>query len=197
MAPYLRAWEDKRRDGIEVVYGLVQVISGPTTSVTDIVWEAFDEGLKAQPRFTTTRYLQNTIEAARDSLGGYSVRGWRAGALLAAVSGRDLYLAWAGPAVCYVVAKDQLIYPGYVTEETARSSGALGDAGEVPIRIAHEEIQEGDVVVLAWSQLSNLIEEDNISALIQSGIDPAVRSLYRMASEESEFAMMLLQFDTA
>ena len=112
MAPYIRVWEDRRRDGIDAVYGLVQVVAGPSVAVSDIVWEALEDGLKAQRSFTTTRYLQNAIEAVQSSLGRYSVRGWRAGAVLAAVTGNDVYLAWAGPAVSWVVTKDQIYYPG-------------------------------------------------------------------------------------
>ena len=195
MAPYIRVWEDRRRDGIDAVYGLVQVVAGPSVAVSDIVWEALEDGLKAQRSFTTTRYLQNAIEAAQSSLSGYSVRGWRASAVLAAVTGNDVYLAWAGPAVSWVVTEEQLYYPGYVTPDKA--GGALGDEGEVPIYVAHEQVEEGDVIILGWSQLAEVIEENHVTTLIKSGIEPAMRSLYRMAGEKGEFAMLMLQLNTA
>ena len=31
MAPYIRVWEDRRRDGIDAVYGLVQVVASAGT----------------------------------------------------------------------------------------------------------------------------------------------------------------------
>ena len=195
MAPYIRLWEEGRRDGIDAVYGLVQVVAGPVVAVSDIVWEALEDGLKAQRSFTTTRYLQNAIEAAQSTLSGYSVRGWRAGAVLAAVTGNDVYLAWAGPAVSWVVTKEQLYYPGYVTPDKA--GGALGDEGEVPIYVAREQVEEGDVIMLGWSQLPEVIEEDHVTTLIKSGIEPAMRSLYRMAGDKGEFAMLMLQLNTA
>ena len=192
MAPYIRVWEDGRRDGLDGVYGLVEVVSGPVTTISDIVWEALEDALKAQRRLTTTRYLQNAIEAAQLTLSGYSVRGWRAGAVLAAITGNEVYFAWAGPAVSWVVTGEQLYYPGYVTPDNV--SGALGDEGEVPIYVANEQVGEGDTIVIGWSQMLEIVEEDHISTIIKSGIDPAIRSLYRMAAEENEFAMLMLQF---
>ena len=191
MAPYIRAWDEGRRDGIEAVYGLVEVVSGPAAAVSDIVWEALEDGLKAQRRLTTTRYLQNAVESAQLSLNGYSVRGWRASAVLAAISGDEVYLAWAGPAISWVVTSEQLYYPGYVTPESV--TGALGDEGEVPIYVANEQIQDGDTIVIGWSRMPEIIEEEYIPTLIKSGIDPAMRSVYRMAAEESEFAMLMLR----
>ena len=192
-APYIRVWEERRRDDIEAVYGLVEVVSGPSTTVSDIVWEALEDGLKAQRRLTTTRYLQSAIETAQLSLNGYAIRGWRASAVLAAITGNEVYLAWAGPAVSWVVTTEQLYYPGYVTPENV--SGALGDEGEVPIYVANEQIQDGDTIVIGWSGMPEIIEEEYIPTLIKSGIEPAMRSVYRMAAEESEFAMLMLHRD--
>ena len=191
MAPYIRVWDDRQREGIEAVYGLVEVVSGPVSTVSDIVWESLEEGLNAQQTLTTTRYLQNAIESAQLTLSGYSVRGWRASAVLAAVTGNEVYLAWAGPAVSWVVTSKQIYYPGYVTPDA--SASALGEEGEVPIYVANEQIGDGDTIVIGWSQMPDVIEEDHISTIIKSGIDPAMRSLYRMAAQENEFAMLMLQ----
>ena len=191
MAPYIRVWDDRQREGIEAVYGLVEVVSGPVTTVSDIVWESLEEGLNAQRTLTTTRYLQNAIESAQLTLSGYSVRGWRASAVLAALTGDEVYLAWAGPAVSWVVTSKQIYYPGYVTPDSSVS--ALGEEGEVPIYVANEQIGDGDTIVIGWSQMPDVIEEEHISTIIKSGIDPAMRSLYRMAAQENEFAMLMLQ----
>ena len=195
MEPYIRKWDDGQRDGIEAVYGLVEVVSGPAATVSDIVWEALEEGLNAQRRLTTTRYLQNAIESAQSTLSEYSVRGWRASAVLAAITGNEVYLAWAGPAVSWVVTREQIYYPGYVTP--GDSGVALGEDGEVPIYVANEHIDDGDTIVIGWSQMPNVIEEEHISTIIKSGMDPAVRSLYRMAAQENEFAMLMLQLTAA
>ena len=191
MAPYIRVWDDRQREGIEAVYGLVEVVSGPVSTVSDIVWESLEEGLNAQRTLTTTRYLQNAIESAQLTLSGYSVRGWRASAVLAALTGNEVYLAWAGPAVSWVVTSKQIYYPGYVTPDA--SASALGEEGEVPIYVANEQIGDGDTIVIGWSQMPDVIEEEHISTIIKSGIDPAMRSLYRMAAQENEFAMLMLQ----
>ena len=197
MAPYIRVWDDKRREGIEAVYGLVEVVSGPASTVSDIVWEALEEGLNAQRSLTTTRYLQSAIESAQSTLSEYSVRGWRASAVLAAITGNEVYLAWAGPAVSWVVTSKQLYYPGYVTPGNV--DGALGEEGEVPIYVASEQIGEGDTIVVGWSQMPEVIEEDHISTIVKSGMEPAMRSLYRMAvaAQENEFAMLMLQLTAA
>ena len=191
LEPYIRIWDGNRRDGIDAVYALVEVLSGPTVSVTDIVWEALEDRLGEARRLTTTRYLQNAIENAQFNLNGYSVRDWRASVILAAITGSDVYLAWAGPAVSWVVASDRLYYPGYVKPEDVR--GSLGQEGEVPIYVANEQIDEGTTVVMGWSKLPQIIEEGHVSTLIRSGIDPATRSLYRMASDQNEFALLMLQ----
>lgn len=191
MAPYIRVWDDRRRDDIEAVYGVVEVVSGPVSTVSDIVWESIEEGLSAQRRLTTTRYLQNAIESAQLTLSGYSVRGWRASAVLAALTGNEVYLAWAGPAVSWVVTSEQIYYPGYVTPDNMAT--ALGEEGEVPIYVANEQIGDGDTIVIGWSRMPEVIEEEHISTIIKSGIDPAMRSLYRMAAQENEFAMLMLQ----
>ena len=195
MAPYIRVWDDMRRDDIEVVYGLVEVVSGPVATVSDIVWESLEEGLGAQRTLTTTRYLQNAIESAQLTLSGYSVRGWRASAVLAAITGNEVYLAWAGPAVSWVVTSKQIYYPGYVTPDNSVS--ALGEEGEVPIYVANEQISDGDTIVIGWSQMPNVIEEEHVSTIIKSGMEPAMRSLYRMAAQENEFAMLMLQLTAA
>ncbi len=195
MAPYIRVWDDRQREGIETVYGLVEVVSGPVTTVSDIVWESLEEGLNAQRTLTTTRYLQNAIESAQLTLSGYSVRGWRASAVLAAITGNEVYLAWAGPAVSWVVTSKQIYYPGYVTPDNSVS--ALGEDGEVPIYVANEQISDGDTIVIGWSQMPNVIEEEHISTIIKSGMEPAMRSLYRMAAQENEFAMLMLQLTAA
>ncbi len=191
MAPYIRVWDDKQREGISAVYGLVEVVSGPVSTVSDIVWESLEEGLNAQRTLTTTRYLQNAIESAQLTLSGYSVRGWRASAVLAAITGNEVYLAWAGPAVSWVVTSKQIYYPGYVTPDASVS--ALGEEGEVPIYVANEQIGDGDTIVIGWSQMPDVIEEEHISTIIKSGMEPAMRSLYRMAAQENEFAMLMLQ----
>lgn len=195
MTPYIRVWDGRQREGIEAVYGLVEVVSGPVTTVSDIVWESLEEGLNAQRTLTTTRYLQNAIESAQLTLSGYSVRGWRASAVLAALTGNEIYLAWAGPAVSWVVTSEQIYYPGYVTPDNSVS--ALGEEGEVPIYVANEQIGDGDTIVIGWSQMPDVIEEEHIATIIKSGIDPAMRSLYRMAAQENEFAMLMLQLTAA
>ena len=193
MAPYLRVWPDKG-EGIGAVYGMVQVISGPPNSVSAIVWEAIEEGLGAPRRLTTTRHMQNAIQGAKETLAGYAVRGWRASATLAAVSKNDLYLAWAGPTANYVITDNDIIHPGLISADTLAASGALGEEGDVQIHVAHEEMAAGDVFLMAWSRLTNIVDEVDIAPLVRSGVEPASRSLYRMASDEGEFALMLLKF---
>ena len=193
MAPYLRVWPDAG-EGIGTVYGMVQVLGGPPNSVLDIVWEAIEESLRAPRRLTTTRHMQNAIEAANEALAGYIARGWRASATLAAVANNDLYLAWAGPTTNYVITNDDVIHPGFLSGEDLNAKGALGDAGELQINVVHEEMGAGDVFLMAWSRLNDIFDEDDIGALIRSGIEPASRSMYRMASDEGEFALMMLEF---
>ena len=86
----------------------------------------------------------------------------------------------------------QVYYPGYVTPDNV--TGSLGDEGEVPIYVANEQVEDGDTIVIGWSRMPDIVEEDHISTIIKSGIEPATRSLYRMAAEENEFAMLMLQF---
>ena len=47
---------------------------------------------------------------------------------------------------------------------------------------------------MAWSRLTDIVDEVDVGSLVRSGVEPASRSLYRMASDEAEFALMLLEF---
>jgi hypothetical protein len=192
--PFLRVWPE--RNDVGALYGIVEVVAGPPRDVASIVWQGIDEGLRGS-RFTLTRYLQNALQRGHQYLSEYAARGWRAGATLVSIKGQDMYLAWAGPSLVYLLADGDLVSPGSNTSKILGTGIPLGERGELAPHVAHEKIGEGDAVLMAWTRLKKVTTEPAISALLTTGVENCTQSIYRLVAGEQDFAALVASFDSS
>ena len=192
--PYLRIWEN-REDDLGALYGIVEVVSGPPRDVASIVWQGVEEALKGSRKLTLTRYLQNALDRGHQYLGEYAARGWRAGVTLASLRDDDLYMVWAGPSLVYLMADGELLRPGNQSKEVLGTGVALGEPGDLTPHVAHETVAEGDIFLMAWTRLENTVTEPTLAALLATGLENSSQTLFRLASSQVDFAVLLAGFE--
>ena len=110
-----------------------------------------------------------------------------AGVSCLAVREHSAYLAQVGPAVAYHVGggRFQRIAPeGPATEP-------LGQATAEPV-FSRYELAPGDLLLIASPRIDELIDQDTLRSILLRGGDDALVELFRIASDEQDFSLVLL-----
>ena len=193
--PYIRVWES--REGLGILYGMVEVTAGPPKQVAAIVWEGIEEGLK-DGRLTVTKYLQTALAHAHDHLRQYAGRGWRAGATLISIRPNEFYIGRAGPSLVCLFSGGRLVRPGAASEKVQGSGPALGEDKDLPVpHVDRQTVREGDIFLMGWTALGRLTSDAALHALMATGVENSIQSLYRLLKSEKESALLVAGFRNA
>jgi serine/threonine protein phosphatase PrpC len=146
----------------------------------------------------STVYWQDQKDGVRD------VSGMGSTCIAAVVLGESVYIANVGDSRAYIVRNgearqitldhswvEELVRAGQITAEQARTherrnviTRSIGTQEEVEVDIFTEPVQDGDVLVLCTDGLSSLVEDNEISAIVeQYGPQESVSHLIECANE--------------
>ncbi len=191
--PYLRRWEGGR-EGIDVVYGMIEVVSGPPEEIASIVWDAVDSAF-VEPRMSITRVFDNALTNAHEQLSDYAARGWQAGATLAGMRGDEAYVAWAGPSLALFRINEREILKPQVGDLGEREIDiALGAEGDLKPRLAHAAATDGVTLLMSWTALTKKADDTGLRALVTDDPEGSAQALFRLVREEREFAVLIARF---
>ena len=113
-----------------------------------------------------------------------------AGAGCLALRGGDAYLAQAGPAVAYVRTA-----AGEFRRIAPAASGfdhALGVAEEFDPQLTRIQLDPGDLVLVASTQLAEILPEAQIERVLSRGSDEVLPELYLLCRDRPNMALVLL-----
>lgn len=146
----------------------------------------------------STVYWQDRNDETRD------INGMGSTCIAAVLLGEQVYIANVGDSRAYIVRDGQarqismdhswveeLVREGKITPEQARNHGlrnvitrSIGTQEQVEVDIFTEAVQHGDVLVLCTDGLSTLVEDDEISAIVeQYGPQESASQLIACANE--------------
>ena len=194
--PYLRRWEGGR-DGTDIVYGILEVVSGSPEEIASIVWGVVDSAFN-DPQMSITRVLSQALTDAHEQLSDYAARDWRAGATLVAMRGDELYVAWAGPSfVLFRTNEDGLVKPRVGDPSAQATDIALGAEGALTPKLVRNPARQAVSLLLAWTSLPEKTNEATLEVLLANDPEGSAPDLYRLVSDEREFAVLVARFAPA
>ena len=189
--PFIKFW-DVNKGGIEKLYGLVEVLSGPAQDISEVVWEGVESSIEREPVLSVTGYLQNMVETSHKNLSVYAAREWVASLTLIAFQGDSFYLATAGPSFINLYDQGKIYDIPHASRDTLGTGVALGQAGDFVVHVAYQDFTDDNSLLISWQRLKSLINLEELSTLFDSGAEIASRNLYRLINDESEFDLLLV-----
>ncbi|HYM16429.1 MAG TPA: hypothetical protein VEZ14_12810 [Dehalococcoidia bacterium] len=142
-----------------------------------------------------TGALTRSLRAAHEHLREWNQKSLKehragAGASCIALRGADAYLAQVGPSLAYVRSAD-----GTCTRLHAEDPDfehALGVADTFEPRLTRIPLAPGDLVLLASSQLDDVLPEQHVRRVLARGSDDALPELYLLCRDRPNIALVLL-----
>lgn len=166
----------------------VEIYNAPYNQVIDQLSAAYwrTEG-------SVTAALRAAITAANNWLMDYNLESpvqerFRAGVTCVTMREADVFIAQAGPAVCYVA------HQGVLERFPARdiTAPALGASRGVEVRYSHAELQPGDVVLLCDSLTAERLSDEAIAqAIVYVGVPAALTNLEKLAGANDLIALVI------
>jgi hypothetical protein len=118
----------------------------------------------------------------------------RAGVVVLAVRGREVFVATVGPLSAYLLSRGKLVrFPeaSYRARNEA-DAAVFGEGPEVEIDISHASVADGDMMVLGDGRFSSIADRDAIAAALASGtVEDTLVMLGEMAQGQDCTAMVV------
>lgn len=166
----------------------VEIYNAPYNKIIDQLSAAYwrTEG-------SVTSALRAAIMAANSWLMDYNLEApvperFRAGITCVTMRESDVFIAQAGPAVCYVA------HQGALERFPARevTAPALGASRGVEVRYSHAELHPGDVVLLCDSLTAERLSDETIAqAIVYVGVPAALTNLEKLAGANDLIALVI------
>ncbi len=142
-----------------------------------------------------TGALMRSLRAAHEHLRDWNRRSLKehqvgAGTSCLARRGGDAYLAQAGPSLAFVRTADGEFRR--ITPEATDFEHAVGVAEEFEPRLTRIKLNPGDLVLVASTQLAELLPEHHIERILARGSDDALPELYLLCRDRPNLALVLL-----
>ena len=161
-----------------------------TSQLVDVVTQLY-----GRDPLSLTGALTRSLRAAHDHLRDWNSRSLRehqvgAGAGCLALRGGDAYLAQAGPALAYVRTA-----AGEFRRIAPAASGfdhALGVAEEFEPQLTRIQLDPGDLVLVASTQLAEFLPEAHIERILARDSDEVLPELYLLCRDRPNMALVLL-----
>jgi hypothetical protein len=161
-----------------------------TSQLVDVISQLYNKD-----PLSLTGALMRSLRAAHEHLRDWNRRSLRehqvgAGAGCLALRGRDAYLAQAGPAIAYV--REAGGDFRRIEPPTMDFEHALGVAEEFEPQLTRIELNPGDLVLLASTQLTALLPDAQIERIMARGADDALPEFYLLCRDRPNMALVLL-----
>jgi hypothetical protein len=161
-----------------------------TSQLVDVVTQLY-----GRDPLSLTGALTRSLRAAHEHLREWNRRSLRehqvgAGAGCLALRGGDAYLAQAGPALAYVrtaAGEFRRIVPA-----TSDFEHALGVAEEFEPQLTRIQLDPGDLVLVASTQLAEILPEAQIERILSRDSDEVLPELYLLCRDRPNMALVLL-----
>ena len=151
--------------------------------------------LYSRDPLSLTGALTRSLRAAHDHLRDWNRRSLRehqvgAGAGCLALRGGDAYLAQVGPTIAWLRNADGAFRR--VEPPGADFEHALGIAEEFEPQLTRVQLNPGDLVLLASTQLTTMLPDAQVERIMARGADDALPELYLLCRDRPNMALVLL-----
>lgn len=176
------------------LYVLVEPASAASESYTSQLVDVIAQLYSKDP-LSLTGALTRSAKAAHEHLREWNRRTLKehrvgAGASCVALRGPDAYVLQVGPSLAYVLRADG----GFrrLEAEQADFEHSLGMRDAFEPRLTRVRMNPGDLVLLASTQLDDVIESDHVRRVLEQGADEALPELYLLCRDRSGCSVVLL-----
>ncbi len=191
-SPLLRSYPRQRPDEEEdELYVLVEPTGEGAEEYAGQLVDAIGR-MYRQDALSITGAVLRSLKGAHQQLRDWNERSLpehrvSAGVSCLAVREHSAYLAQIGPSVAYHVGggrMERIAPEGPATEP-------LGEADAEPV-FSRYELAPGDLLLIASPRIDELLDEDALRSILLRGGDDALVELFRRASDEQDFSLVLL-----
>lgn len=191
LGSFVRQRLDEEADQLYIIVEPASPISEPLASrLVDLIASVY-----AHDSLSLTGALTRSLQAAHEHL-----REWNgarskdeqasAGAICIALRGADAYLAQVGPSLAYQRTADGAFRRLHA--ERSDFAQALGTAAEFEPRLTHIALAPGDLVLLASTQLQEIVPEQEVQRILNRGSDEALPQFYLLSRDRPNMALVLV-----
>lgn len=193
--PWLGSLVRQRPDEeADELYVLIEPATAGSEEFTGQLVDVISQLYNRDP-LSLTGALTRSLRAAHDHLRDWNRRSLRehqvgAGAGCLALRGGDAYLAQAGPAIAYV----REAGGDFRRIEPAAKDfdHALGVSDDFEPQLTRIPLNPGDLVLLASTQLAELLPDAQIERIMARGADDALPEFYLLCRDRPNMALVLL-----
>ncbi len=193
--PWLGSLIRQRPDeDADELYVLVEPASPGSVEFTSQLVEVIAQLYHKDP-LSLTGALTRSLSAAHAHLREWNRRSLPehqvgAGATCLALRGGDAYLAQVGPSVAYLRKASGEVRR--IEADGVDFEHALGVAEEAEPKLTRIELQAGDLLLAASSQLDEIAPIEHIERILARGSDDALPELYLLCRDRPNMALVLL-----
>ena len=161
-----------------------------TSQLVDVIAQLY-----SRDPLSLTGALTRSLRAAHEHLLDWNRRSLKehqvgAGASCLALRGSDAYLAQAGPSAAYLrTASGEF---RRITSGTSEFEHSLGVAEEFEPRLTRIKLNAGDLVLVASTQIADVVPDQHIERIMARGSDEALPELYLLCRDRANMALVLL-----
>jgi hypothetical protein len=187
----VRQRPDEEADELYVLVEPASPISEQFTSqLVDVIAKLY-----GRDPLSLTGALTRSLRAAHEHLREWNEKSLKehqagAGASCIALRGADAYLAQVGPSLAYVRSADGTFRRLHAEQPDLEH--ALGLASEFDPHLTRIPLAPGDLVLLASTQLDEIVPEHHVKRILARGSDDALPELYMLCRDRPNMALVLL-----
>jgi hypothetical protein len=181
-------------DDADELYVLVEPASTHSDEYTSQLVDVIAQ-LYAKDPLSLTGALTRSLRAAHDHLRDWNRKSLKehrvgAGASCLALRAREAYLAQIGPSIAYIrTAEGQC---RRLEPESPTFDASLGMADDFAPRLTRVELNPGDLVLLASTNVETVAPRDHIERTLSHGADDALQELYLLCRDVPDASIVLL-----
>ena len=181
-------------DDADELYVLIEPAHGRSDEYTSQLVDVIAQ-LYAKDPLSLTGALTRSLRAAHDHLRDWNRKSLKehrvgAGASCLALRGREAYLAQVGPSLAYMRSADgdtRRLEP-----ESPTFEASLGMADEFAPRLTRIELNPGDLVLLATTNVEAVAPREHVERVLARGADDALQELYLLCRDVPDASIVLL-----
>jgi hypothetical protein len=161
-----------------------------TSQLVDVITQLYN-----RDPLSLTGALMRSLRAAHEHLREWNRKSLKehqvgAGTSCLALRAADAYLAQAGPSLAYVLTAGGEFRR--LTAERTDFEHALGIDEDFEPHLRRIQLEPGDLVLVASTQLDEVAPADHVRRILERGADDALPELYLLCRDRSDFSLVLL-----
>lgn len=176
------------------LYVLIEPASPPSAELTSQLVDVIAK-LYGRDPLSLTGALTRSLSAAHEHLRDWNQKSLKehqvgAGASCLAVRAADAYLAQAGPSLAYLRTADGAFRR--LQAEQPDFEHSLGVADEFEPHLTRIALAPGDIMLLASTQLDDIVPAHHVERILARGSDDALPELYLLCRDRPDMALVML-----